>query len=297
MRLRIFKKIFVEEYARLNLMSSQQPGNPPKYSINNLFNLRESINRLSQTKVFDEQVNSLRGTAIFGNQSDSIQVNSAEFSLINTAISEMRKTIQALIRSFEEANIDEVGSDFISIKLPDVKSFNELGDISNKLSKAIEIPINDSGAGKSEIINFDTGSFWIDVLIGSSIGVSIVSSIAWAGAVVFKKIQEGKMYQEYAKGLKVKNEHLEEVSILAKKEIELIVEAEAKFIQSQHFENQEDFEKLERIKLSIRSMSELIAKGTEVHPSLTAPENIKELFPNYATLNLIESKIKQIGNG
>lgn len=41
-------------------------------------------------------------------------------------------------------------------------------------------------------------------------------------------------------------------------------------------------------------MAELIGKGTEIHPSLMAPENVANLFPEISKLPLIESRIKKL---
>jgi hypothetical protein len=43
-----------------------------------------------------------------------------------------------------------------------------------------------------------------------------------------------------------------------------------------------------------RPSKELIEKGAEVHPALMAPENVKNLYPDFKKLGSVESKIKQI---
>ncbi|MEB0260207.1 MULTISPECIES: hypothetical protein [unclassified Mucilaginibacter] len=72
-----------------------------------------------------------------------------------------------------------------------------------------------------------------------------------------------------------------------------MIQTEAEAI-AKEFDN--DKERIERYKLSIDNMSKLIGKGTEIHPSLLAPENVSNLFPAYKNLNLIESKTKKISN-
>jgi hypothetical protein len=38
-------------------------------------------------------------------------------------------------------------------------------------------------------------------------------------------------------------------------------------------------------------------KGVEIHPALKAPGEIEKLFPDYANLGLIESRIQELGAG
>lgn len=49
-------------------------------------------------------------------------------------------------------------------------------------------------------------------------------------------------------------------------------------------------------KNSLYNISELILKGTEIHPALSVPEDVENLFPNYTTLSFIESKTKKLAS-
>jgi hypothetical protein len=46
--------------------------------------------------------------------------------------------------------------------------------------------------------------------------------------------------------------------------------------------------------MGIKDLAGLIEKGAEIHPALTAPEDVKNLFPDFTKLELIESKQKLI---
>jgi hypothetical protein len=188
----------------------------------------------------------------------------------------------------------ELDDNTISIKIESLKKFSDLKDIADKLKKTIELPVGEfEEGGEIEIINFDSGSFWFDILLPTSASVVLVGSIAWAGAVIYKKYQEAFAFKSYAKGLVIQEEHLEALKDAAAKKISLDIETEAKLIQSE-FYNSSDNEQLERLKLSIKEYSELIQKGVQIQPAITAPENISNLFPNYKTLDLIESKQKYL---
>lgn len=59
-------------------------------------------------------------------------------------------------------------------------------------------------------------------------------------------------------------------------------------------EDNTDNEYKNRLIYSITELAKLINDGVQVHPSLMAPEESKNLFPDYKNLDYIESKTKLI---
>jgi len=53
-------------------------------------------------------------------------------------------------------------------------------------------------------------------------------------------------------------------------------------------------EEIKRIENSIRIFSDLIDKGTEIHGSLMASEEVENLFPNFKKLGEIVSRAKML---
>ena len=74
-----------------------------------------------------------------------------------------------------------------------------------------------------------------------------------------------------------------------------VLEHEASAIQKKHY-NSEDSETLNRLKLSITSIAELIEKGARILPEGNS-EEVNKLFPDYSQLSIIESSIRQIVEG
>lgn len=72
-----------------------------------------------------------------------------------------------------------------------------------------------------------------------------------------------------------------------------MIESEATNIYNENFKG-DNPEQIERLKHSIKLLSEQIDKGAEIHPALNAPENVKNLFPDTKNIATIESKIKKL---
>ena len=176
------------------------------------------------------------------------------------------------------------------------RSGDSLSKISNELKKAIELPINDSGIenGKTEIISAERGSIWLNISLGTVAAVKLVASITWAATYIRKKKAEAKIFEEHAKTLELKNEALSSIVDAQKEQLSNILQAEAIAIISEQY-NHNDPETLKRLELSINTTANLIDRGVKILPT-TENESIKELFPDYKNLNLIQSAIKQIKN-
>jgi hypothetical protein len=297
MRLREIQKKIVASVDGLFLNSEQLSGsNPPQYAINNVINANKSIHALSDIGLFESEMSKLRLTSFYNNPNDSIRVNKEEFQNITGGVATIKKNaallLEALNNSLHSESLDSEKS--LSIKITSLKSFDDLILIGEKLKKTIQLPLSEfSDGGEIEIVNFDSGTFWLDIILPTAASVTLIGSVAWAGAVIYKKYKEAFAFNAYAEGLAIQKEHLQDLKDAAKKKIDLDIEAEAKLIQNEFFLT-EDNEQLNRLKLSIKEYSELIQKGVQIQPALAAPEKITNLFPNYKAMELIESKIKHL---
>lgn len=183
----------------------------------------------------------------------------------------------------------------VYIKLSSVDDLPGLTSQLGKLQMILEQTILDPKiGGKMEIRSVERGSIWVHIFLGTVTAVTFVGSVAWAAAVVYRKIQEGRIVEQHVESLKIKNDSLREIQEAQKELIKGLVHAEGRHLETEIYGGEENPERLERIKHAIRLMQELVEKGAEVHPALLAPENVKNLFPDFKKLTSVESRIKQI---
>lgn len=297
MRLREVQKIIRENIDELEFVYDQiQNLNPPQYEIKNILLINKAIHSFERIGLFGSEITLLKGSSLYNNPNNEIRVNQTEFVLIRGELIKISQNSNIMLEAFKGTlgsdNLDSGKT--VSVKIEEVKNLDELILICEKLRKVIQLPLSEyENGGELKIENFDSGSFWIDFLLPTASSVSLVGSIAWAGAVIYKKYTEAYAFRQYADGLKVQKEHLEILKEAAKKKIDLDIEAEAKLIQNEFFKS-DDLEQLGRLKLSIKEYSELIQKGVQIQPALAAPEEINNLFPNYKLIELVESKIKHL---
>jgi hypothetical protein len=275
-------------------MNQNALGQRPVIILSELNNLRHVINDIESLTLFESVVASLKNSAIFTTSTDQINVEPGEGHAITTNL-DLLKTLLTNFLNLLLKTVPDEDPNSINIKLPPVNDFDELSKVSHQIHIALTlIVLNEEIGGQTKIVSVENGSIWLNVYLGVS-ALPVVASVVWAAAVIYKKIQEGRIMEQHIRALKVKNDSLEDVLKAQKAETNLMIQAEAEHIQSESF-TQNAQENIERIKNSISIFADLIDKGAEIHPALVAQENVANLFPDPMKLVGLESKIKKIGN-
>ncbi|WP_185216153.1 hypothetical protein [Sphingobacterium mizutaii] len=263
--------------------------------LKNVIQLRNVINELDKIELLKSITSAIYFSPLFSTSKDYISVDYTESNKINALLSKLKDYSDILLFVLNQTFPKEE-TNSVNIKLPEIKDLDELSKISRDLHIAItQVVYNEEINGVTRIDSVENGSIWFNIFLGTTAAVSIIGSIAWSAAVVFKKIQEGRMLKEQVRSLKINNDSLAEIEKAQKKELDLVIDAETNYINSEYFKEGIP-ENLEKIKNSIKIFSELIQKGAEIKPALHAPENISNLFPEPMKLLGVESKIKKISN-
>ncbi|MDX2306131.1 MAG: hypothetical protein NW226_25190 [Microscillaceae bacterium] len=183
----------------------------------------------------------------------------------------------------------------ISIKLPN-DNFSDFVSILNFLDQEIRSLITqDEIGGDFKINNFDHDPLWITLLLNSTSAVKLMGRISWAGAVVYKKMQETKKYADYLSTLELDIVHIEAVNRAQQGMIEKVIEQESDFLRDVYFkESTEDQgERLNRIKTAIQVLVSYYEMGMEIKPSFYAADEVQALYPDMSRLDTIESHISK----
>lgn len=267
-------------------------GGDTPYQVSNLFQLRGNISTLEKIKYLDQDIEQIKKTWLFNTANDQLRVTSSDRSLLEELLSNLRIKLTLLNKIAEDSPLLN-RDDILFVKMPELKSFDELNKFSSDLKKSIELPLLHSEMNeKTEIVGADTGSIILYLGIGTALAVKLIAGICWAAAVIRKKNAEAKIFESHAKTLELKNESLSNIIESQKSQLKNILESEAMEIANKHFSHK-DHETIERLKLSITTIADLIDRGAKILP-MSQQEEIQKAFPDYNNLNLIESTIKQL---
>lgn len=268
-------------------------GNSTLSNFSKLTNFRNAVLNIETSGLLKSEIKKIMSGPIFSTAKDSLDINFGEGRQLKNEVDQLTTLSNSLLTSFNElGGITDPNS--LNIKLPEISDFEDLSQASKTFHTILSQSIIDEEiGGQVKITSVENGSIWLEVFVGTSAAVSLVGGLAWAAAVVFKKIQEGRIIEEHVKSLKIKNESLKEIQTKQKEQLTQLVEAEAENLVNEIFSENKN-EKIERMKHSIKLLSELLENGAEVHPALNQPESVKNLFPDLKNLHSLETRIKKI---
>jgi hypothetical protein len=277
----------------LKLSTSFISGNQDfNYQASGLNTLRRSINVIEDIPYINNEVSLLKKTWLFQSTGDELKINATQSGEVESALKSLRIKLETFKEIAETSKLFN-GSDTILIRIPEINSFDALQKYANDFKKAIEIPILDKSiGGNATILSADEGSIIFYVSLGAVAAVKLVAGICWAAAVVKKKRAEANIFEHHAKTLELKNDALSVFVDAQKVQMKNILDAEATAIANKEYNHSEP-ETIERLKLSITTVADLIDKGVQILP-VSKEGDIQMSFPDYKKLDFIESAIKQI---
>ncbi|HRE77904.1 MAG TPA: hypothetical protein PLL09_08770 [Flavobacterium sp.] len=294
MRLRITKDILEKAKKLLITNAVERASNPVTYKLSKVLSLREGIDYLDRSSLFKTQINALKTLSFYESTIDTVVITKQEFVALSQIINNLNVSIQATIEALSNI-IYEDNQDLISIKIPNPNSFKDIVETSKSLDKIFNQTIfHEDIKGNYKIVNFDTGSYWIDILLnGGATVLHLVAALSWGGAVVYKKIQEGRLLKEQVTALKLSNEATREINEKNKIAENAVAQNEAEFIYNKFYKGQSP-EQIERIKLALNELAKLYFEGAEIYPNIEAPTDLKKEFPDVKSIESIKSKIKAL---
>jgi len=296
MRLRRIKQTLENNIEYLNYKREYLQGNQPGFLYTDITNLKIALEKVKNLGLYKSLISEIETSIIFSTSQDEIILTDAkEDTRLKKGLEVVRSGCYALLVVLKELYHEEDDESTLYLQMPKIKDLEDLSKKSKLLHTAISQSILDpSIKGTIKVRSYDIGSLWIVITVGSVLAVKLMGGIVWAAAVVRKKKMEFKKFEKHLKSLTIRSESQEDLKDAQKKQLESLLAAEAENLANQFYKGN-DAEKTERVKYSIKLICELMGKGVEIHPALKAPAEIGKLFPDYANLGLIESRIQELG--
>ncbi len=275
----------------ISVLAKQNTESPSFSDLNELTQLRIGVDALENLGLFETLTSRLTSSAIFTTSNDWMRIQTVEANNIATTVTQLQEVVANFSKTLDKVLPAET-EDSLNIKLPpDVRDFGQLAEVAKQIDIALsQIVYLPEVAGSIVIESVENGSIWFNVKVGAA-AVLLLSTVAWSSAVVYKKANEGRLIEEQIRALEIQNASLEDVRNAQKKQLEIVVEGEARYVFDKHFSDSLP-ENLERVKNSIKIFADLLARGAEVKPALTTPEEVTNLFPDMSKLTGVESRTK-----
>ncbi|MCM3758219.1 hypothetical protein M3197_12170 [Sporosarcina aquimarina] len=289
------KQLLIDNIDDLDF-NSEKIQNIDKYDISGFQKTISAVNNLRELNFLKIEIHELSQLSnIYYDKSinDHIRVDGTSYNEFKRLVNIIKHKCSATLEAFDQAIPDQQEYS-ISVRLPDYKDLDQLSKFFSKLNKSLEQAIvNEHVKGNVTIQNFDSGSLWVELILGGHFALQFVGALTRTAAAVRNQTYQLKIIEQHVRTLEIKNDTLEDLQKGLSKSVDVLVEAETKNLLDQ--ENiQYDSEYLGQLKYSVKTLAELINDGTEIHPSYLAEPEYTADFPDFDKLDQIESTIKQI---
>lgn len=261
--------------------------------LSNLNKFKKFLVIVTSLSIYENEIDQLHQSEIYKTAQDQLQHNSVKTLEIYRISNYLVNSASSLSLVFKKL-LPISNSESINVKLPEPPDLEALVKTMSTLQKSIsQVVLHKDIDGSVRVNNWEHGSFWIELILGTQAAVAVISSIAWAAAVVSKKFNENKVLEKTIKSMEIKNESLEDILESQKKVTQILIEAETNLVIDKHYTDR-DPENIKRVESSIKTFAKLIQEGAEIHPTLVAPEEVQNLFPDYTKIGSIISQIKRL---
>jgi hypothetical protein len=193
------------------------------------------------------------------------------------------------------ALITPIHEESIVVELPAQRNdLESLVELLSKVEEALAQLVSEEGiGGELQVGSWETGSFLVFLWLKTTAAVALVGRTLKSAALAYQEMQKGRILGQYARRLKIQNELAEALEKAAEKELNMLIEREARAIDAETFESR-DHERTARIEHSIRLLADLLLNEARIYPALDMPSEQKEKFPDLHKLGLALSEIKNL---
>lgn len=265
-------------------------------NLGNLQKFKELLRylELNNFDFFKNEIQILKESEIYSTTQNNLDIfNKTAFSEVyrtGTFISDSIKSLQIILERIVPTSTET----YFLIKFPKPSDFQMLLKDMGEIQKHISIIVNDDSVNSSaEIHNWEYGSYWINLTLGSMLAVKLLGDITWSSAYISTQINKQKEQELLLREMEARVEMIEELKETQSKYLNKLIDNEITHISKEHFSD-ENRERDKKIKNTIKLFSEIIQRGGEFQPSLISPQEIKDSYPDFNTIEFIESKVKQI---
>lgn len=290
MRLRDLKKLIGENVKSLTFDNEQRGAD---FVVSDFHDAIEAILNMKNISFLRKDIMNIQSIEdIFYNRNERVIVNNSMFSAFTHALDTIRLKCHVALDMLSDV-LPEQDEFSASIKLPNYTTLAELAEFFSKIDKIFNQTFTHENIETiPKLQNFDSGSFWVEIVVGTT-ALTFLVSMTWAAAVVRKKLLEGDLLEQQVRSYELKNDAMEALKDGFKKSLDTVVEVETRnLLNNSNIDY--DNEYLERAKYSVKALGELLYQGAEIHTAIDAPEAVQNLLPDYSKLDLISSTVKQL---
>lgn len=291
--------ILLDNYQKLQKVKFTLQTNsiPHYYTISNSHFLFDALDSLDSLEIFNAQINTIQSQFYLMTHldNDEIRVSDNIGGMMSNAVSNIIQQMSVIINFLDNAGYGQkiVGFD---IKMPSADNLDDfISDLDEFNKMVLSCPYFNIDGEKIILEGTDTGSIWI-VCAVTGVGTRILNNLAKLIDQAMKirsHNQNVKQQKELFRAQKLKNDFEEEMLKVYK---EMRKQTLRMCVEDMESEtgiklNEEDKVRAEK---AISSLGDLLTKGMEIYPSLDAPQEVKNIFPDTKSIDSLPEPQKML---
>ncbi len=209
---------------------------------------------------------------------NSCILNASDRGRVLSIFKNLTTCLESMLSLCETLGVKRESQGF-DVKLPPELTLQEAAQCMKDLDKVLsQCPLFPQDE-KIQFEGVDIGSVWlVFTIIGGTLAtVGAVAALVDAAVIIRSHLITCKQQEENARTYHLANDLIENLSTAHKAMLDTILEDTTKKLADSH--DIEDPEDLERLKFSIKMLSDLMDQGMEIYAGINSPAETKALFP------------------
>lgn len=291
-------KSTAENWVTLSYDEVRSGGNT-YYRVQNADGIRDILSNLDTVESFAESIATIRNTSAgFMLSSGDITVDQRLKNALSSDYQHLKNKVTTVAELFNSLDYRQ-DADGFDIKLPSDMSLSELSRCARDLDIIFSTcPLFSNDTGTITFSAVDVGSVWLSFIIGGTavaVTLRIIAELVDKALVIRSHYLTTKEQEEKIRSLSLGNEVYENAVEINKTISKGLLDQTCAELAEKHDVN--DPEDKLRLKSSLQLLSDWMAKGMEIYPSILAPSETKAVFPPIEKQSLPQSVIGLLTDG
>jgi len=291
MRLRDIQHVLRAQLPRLQFRHEQIPGTTNQRVLA-FREMLDAIRTIRNTGMFTKEIDAiLENDVLVRHVEDGIIVTGDTISNVTGPLRQLQSRGRVLLETLD-ANLDEEPEAAIAVRLPAVADLDTVADALKEIQAALQqLILNDYIKGDIRLIAFDRGSNWLELFLGSLMAVRVVGMIVRMIMDVRLKDVDVATRWENLRTMKIGNDALKSIQEALASELDEFKRERSEAIAQVAGIPASDNEMRARIKFATAAISDLVSRGAAFLPSGATSEEVRDEFPQLATLNSVMANL------
>lgn len=290
MRLDSIREILANNADRLKVASVQmEAGNARLSKIRDVIHAIEAVKLTGMFQKLCQEMLEIHVISL--SVHDEIVVSNSTYQRFSALLTELSVRVHYVLDALNE-HVKLTPEDCIRVKLPDTSDLAMASGVMQDIDTILnQVVANDHLNGQVRLHGLAEGSHWVDICLGSAGAFQFVAALVRMYFSIKKFQVEQRAREEMLRDVTLQVDLREALAKALVADFDNYVHKQMAELLDQSGVPSTDKEYPLRVENSLRRLGELLEKGLEIHPALSAPMEMRKLLPEPSQLFEVIKKL------